>query len=292
MNKITNLYALFFLVGCATASIEVAQQAESFNRVETHEVASGMPNFYLMDYKFTNQRAPASSESGRKFQEVSNKKIYFLTLYSQHLILKNYLNHKTETLNSCPQFHHELLINDDALKSVSEKSQTSVVNNSQYSSLSESQLAYFPELALTLANKNEVHQMMKGKASVEKLVNEALLVHYQKNLSELETLCEYGRSDNYYIFENTINYFETRPELLKTPVAIRAVLKIPVAANMLLIHSLMNTGISYTTQNDFVVFNSFESEALTRLQGKWLGHYITTLKSQRNVAMAKLQIAE
>lgn len=286
------IYCLFlFCFACASQPPQKTVVNKShLKRVDEKVVNSGMPNFYLIDYQFNQGRAPASIEEDEsKLAELSNRKIYFLTLYSQHIWFKSILKVKSDDVKTCPQFHHELQVENGTLKNLENQSKRQSLVQMSSSSVSEESLPYFPELSLVVESKNsEIYFLLGQNKTEDEWVREALQDHYEKNLKEVQTLCEYGRSDNYYIYENTMAHYRARPEEVNSETALKAFLKIPVVANLYLIHSLTGSRVVAESYEATIklVFNTYETEVLARLRVNWMQNYLYAVKGQRlnNVA--------
>lgn len=151
-------------------------------------------------------RLPASSGMFSVDEEKSSRRVYFSTLYHQHLILGAHLRRES-TINSCPQFHHDKIEADAfGLPEISLYREKNVQEDGKN---------FFPELVFNKKfSLNDYHTALQG---------------------ELETLCEEGLSDNFYKFDNLITHHAKRTDFHQKPNAMASVLKIPIFANFYLI---------------------------------------------------------
>ena len=238
-------------------------------------------------------RAPASvsmeapEETSSDLQH-SNKRLYFLTLFSQY----KELDAKGRELNICPHFHSQLVDHSESYRN----QMTSVKAIPQYSAQlienilkDETLLSQYPEFALPMTETNLRPRVIDvlAKAPVEKReelskmeLERALMIHSNKTYAELAELCEYGSSDNYYIFENMVAHMN-RHKNSPQPEQLRILLKSSLMFNHALVQSLKGqqtkapsrapasaettTGIPYT------------SEALKRLNAAWSQEYFKTM---------------
>ncbi len=291
MNRFVSLLLVLILFGCTTS---FQQFAPGLDRVASENVNSGMPNFYLMDFEFQKlKRAPASQSKGQnsKLTKLNDKKIYFLTLYSQHLWMKSLVEDK-EDLKTCPQFHHEMVTINEDIKRVEELYSKAKFRQKNEYSISEGQLPYFPELSLAVTPQTKVHDYLSS-SSKSAILKTALSNHYKINKEEIKSLCEYGGSDNFYVFSNLTNHFRKNPEFHYSTEAFKALLKTTVFANMMLFQSMLGDTVALPTvigHYPFSSYNKFEEELMSRVRVEWVKDYFTTLKTKRAVAVAQYKV--
>lgn len=233
-----------------------------------------------------SMEAPQPTEDSPELKH-SNKRLYFLTLFSQY----QELDAKGRELNICPHFHSQLIDHSESYKS--QISSLKALPN--YSSelidkiiKDETLLSQYPEFALPLTETNLRPRVIDvlAKAPAEKRqemsqaeLHRALVVHSNKTYAELAELCEYGSSDNYYIFENMVAHMN-RNKNSPQPEQLRVLLKSSLMFNHALVQSLKGqqsrsparapasteaSGVPYT------------SETLKRLNASWSQDYFKTM---------------
>lgn len=240
---------------------------------------------------------PSSAEEGKE-SNPSNKKLYFLTLFGQYEALKNYSQEFVgPTVSICPNFHTSLLNHNEKLSSSgrSERPRTKKFNYDSKKYADEYYVASKPELLLPLS-KDEVTPKVidilrsSGQSlndfAVNELVHKALDIHLAKTYSEIRELCEYGVSDNYYIYENLIthiknNSFEADNKNMNT------LLKTTVFSNIALMTSIMgqdketNAGRSIASFGGENKKMTYTSEVIARLNVNWANQYFDFIKESR-----------
>lgn len=291
MKKTLILTTASLLLGaCSNYSITPAKQIRIGTGVETN---SGMPNFYLSEQfvpkKKYIQRSIASTSAvpERDLDEVNNKKVYFLTLLGQYKRLKNVLSNQSEDFKVCPFFHNSLVRQKEYLSTIDNSQASFNRNNYVKAMYTPSTLPLYPELSLPINKKQNVYQYtsqfnnsIRNNNLIEGFVKVALEEHAQKNKKELEELCESGSSDNYYLFENLLTHFSETQNFKSTLGSLKAVLKIPVFANLLLLRSVDSDYVFYAkSQFDQVrrisgKYSIFEEELLARIKMSWMKLYI------------------
>lgn len=194
-------------------------------------------------------RTPAAFPEFEMKEEKSTRRIYFTSLYHQHLILGAHLG-KKNSVDSCPQFHHDKVEADTyAVPKVALYRDTQVEDEGK---------EFFPELVF---NKN------------------FSLGDYHLALEEeLSLLCEEGFSDNSFKFDNLITYYAKRKTFHMKPTAMESVLKIPIFANFYLIKMIEarhEMALNHPEEKLFIQlsethwFERYVSEA-SRLRSKFL----------------------
>ena len=116
---LATLYAAFLLASCAGPENYQQKMARYTPKVIGN---NQVPEIRIADFKFASEtskvkgRAPASVVPVAEKNEVekdgnpTNKKLYFLSLYSQYETLKNYsAEFSGPNINICPNFHTSLL---------------------------------------------------------------------------------------------------------------------------------------------------------------------------------------
>jgi hypothetical protein len=228
----------------------------------------------------------------------TNKKLYFLSLYTEYETLKNY---STEfvgpEISICPNFHTSLLNHKEKR---SETPKTAYLSKKfTYDSARLSEEGYVsahPELLLPLSKDSvtpKVVDVIKSSKetmtdfAINELVHKALDIHLAKTYSEVRELCEYGVSDNYYIYENLIthiksNKFEADSNNMNT------LLKTTLFSNMALMTSLekyqpapARSGRSIASVSDEGKKGPYVNEVMARLNVTWANQYFDYIKESR-----------
>ena len=267
-----------------------------------------VPDIKTGNFKFKN--SPKSSESGPgrfpasvkegppqtlegKEINPTNKKLYFLTLFSQYETLKHFsAEFSAPSVSICPNFHNGLLGFKDKYSRFEKN--YSGIKKLTYDSAKfddEMYLASKPELLLPLSKDTIAPKVidiiksspekMSGMA-INELVNKAIEIHLAKTYSEIRELCEYGVSDNYFVYENLIthiknNKFEAGPQNMNT------LLKTTVFSNIALINSLdkENTparGRSIASVGSEEKVFPYSNEVITRMSVPWVNQYFNYIK--------------
>ncbi len=197
-------------------------------------------------------------------KDLSSKKIYFQTLYSEYLALLNFTEQKSvKALDSCPQFHNTFLdmkeyFSDSSIfldfkneKSTKRKNLFMPQNiNFQYpinfSKLkSEEYLSLNPELLLPVVDSEKFPRAVdvilkngeKNPQMATDVVKDAINIHMEKTHRELRELCQNGVSSNYYIFENLYTHAKSEG-LTSNTESVRVLYKTTIFSNLALISSL------------------------------------------------------
>lgn len=230
-----------------------------------------------------------STESTEFEASPSNKKLYFLTLFGQYENLKRFSSEfHAPKVEICPHFHTSILeIKEKSILKTKESPLVSKSYKLDYSRLKdEAYLAGRPELSLPVV-KDEIYPKVVdilrsegtslNTAKVADTFNKALDIHLAKTYSELRELCEYGVSDNYYIYENLITHikstqFNAKSENLDT------LLKTTVFSNMALVTSLDKNTVFQKSRAISSVkkdpANTYSTELISRLNINWATEYL------------------
>lgn len=259
-------FILLVLLGCTGVAIK-KEAGDSSGRIGTTGITK--PNFFIQDYKITTGRFVASESDD---ESLSNKQLYFLTLWEQTHKLKTLLGRK-EQIKICPGFHNEILTFEEVMDATTE----GLTYKKNYSTALEhpERLPSYPVMALPYSNSDVYSYLKKNPDADANLVVEQALNRYMNVLErEIETLCFHGVSDDYYIFENYITYGK-KDEQLKAPKEIMsAVFRIPVFANLLLLESFKT--------HQILASNVMTDVALERSELEWLRSYLYELEKIRH----------
>jgi hypothetical protein len=254
------------LVSCGTYQISSVKGVE---RVKLSQKRYVKPQFYLK--KFKPQKQSRSIASVDTEVVVSNKRAYFLSLWKQYQGFQK-VTEVNDTINSCPQFHNDLIVHKKSLKST-----LSIDKNTNFGSvlINSQNITSFPVLSLPY-KKTDVYQYLSKKEAwgrSSEVVKTALVSHQKKMKQELELMCEYGESRDYYVYENMISYYKSNEEFIYSYESLPAVMKIPVVSNIFLLDSL-------TKSNGNI--SSFENSLLAKMNIPWFKNYLYEVSLTRN----------
>ncbi|MCT4641277.1 MAG: hypothetical protein N4A33_03200 [Bacteriovoracaceae bacterium] len=195
-------------------------------------------------------------------QNLNSKDSYFLSLYSQFYKI-NKLVSVNDSLGPCPQFHSKLLsfnVESNEQASLDKVNYAKVKENQdELVSLNVLGLNYRgADLYSYLENRNKWNK-------ADRYVKKALMFHNKNNKKELQLLCETGRSDGLYAFQNMVSYYSQKDFSYSTK-SMPAVAKIPVVTNMIILSTYLSR------------INSYEKEVLKQLNIGWMYNYLDELQ--------------
>lgn len=275
-------------------------QAQTYAKNETPELPGFQPHWEITSKVSKTGRAPASvrssvPETKNSIQSQSTKKLYFLSLYTQFEKLSSFEQTQAARVPSvCPHFHSSLVEHQEEFnstntpKTMDQKDYTqSLIQNIKENP---EKLAYHPELALPVDTNSLTPRVIDlidhNVASYSPLVTQALVekamgVHLNKTKSELSELCEFGSSDNYYIYENMVSQTKRSGGIQSNSEGLKTLFKTSLIYNQALIQSLKGKDTvsrSPASQVDHVdTQKMYHDEVLKRLQADWMGPYFSEL---------------
>jgi hypothetical protein len=265
-----------------------------------------VPEFQLGQFEFNlpkKSRAPASIASEQttldeaKESNPTNKKLYFLALYSQYEQLKQFgQDFIGPDVSICPSFHTSLTKFKEKQSSLPRSGSTKKLSYNVSRMSEDSYLAKRPELLLPLSKDEATPRVIdivrngtsiKTEQSVSELVHKAIDIHLAKTYTEIKELCEYGSSDNYYVYENLITHIKnTKFEADNTN--LNVLLKTTLFSNMALMTSLDNQSSKPTTGRSIASTTKatdsklpYSQELFTRLNVSWANQYYDYIKANR-----------
>jgi hypothetical protein len=260
--------------------------SDKMNRFQAKNLGENVvPNFPVLTYKNQSKtigRAPASiaiedGKSDERYQTYSTKGLYFLSLYWQFQELKNYSTIDISAPKSCPHFHTALLNNQ--IQFNGDKKTPKSFNNISSTSWDKPETInnrpeFFLPTAAYTSKSTVIEQIAKSPKDAEKITQAAINLHTAKMRSELNELCEYGTSDNYYAFESLINYAKDQKGLTSNERSIQAMFKTTILSNYALLNSLNTVGrapasIAESEQKNLL------NKILTNLNAPWFNEYLT-----------------
>ncbi len=279
------------LVGCAGHYREPESMEAKIQRYEsrstlTNVVPSIKPIAWTPKATRSIASIPEMVAEETQFNSLSNRRVYFLALLSQYQQLKGRMNMDAPDIKVCPRFHTWVLdYNERAQKMEHDLSiMTSLP-------LTEDACRLHPELLLPLSadkpNPTIFDIAVKDQSTpTDELIKKALTLHLSKMYAELGELCEYGNSNNYYIYENLISHVNVSPRFGEKPKDMDSLFKISIISNMALIKSLAlnavatNT-VSRKTASVREMISPLEMEALSRLSIGWIKNYFSEFERER-----------
>ena len=259
-------------------------------------------------FKLKSTRVPASTKSSVTSIEktsseeatLSNKKLYFLTLLGQYEGLKKYAqDFEAPSVNICPHFHTSVL-DHKSRKPASVYSNVEIKDGKKFSYDSnrfsdQDYVASRPELSLPLSRDEVTPKVIdifrsEGLAhnddKMNEMVHKALDIHLAKTYSEIRELCEYGVSNNYYIYENLITHIKNS-DFKPATVNMNTLLKTTVFSNIALVTSLDKIKPSSLRSIASVEPKlkdstaSYANEVMSRLSVQWAKEYFDHIKTSK-----------
>jgi hypothetical protein len=248
-------------------------------------------------------RGPASAETKATHVDptmeinYTNKKLYFLTLMGQYEGLKKYsAQFDAPDVKICPNFHTSLLQHKEKRpEGFVAKSRLFDGKKFAYEVANlkdELIVANHPELALPLSQDEvtpRVIDIMRSEkditeAKMNELVHRALDIHLSKTYTEIRELCEYGVSDNYYIYENMITHIKNS-DFIADGANMNTLLKTTVFSNIALVNSLEKSASrpsrSIASVKEKDSSTTYANEMMARLNVEWAKEYFDHIKSTR-----------
>lgn len=241
----------------------------------------------------TKNRAPASVKTPEEKSltgesNITNKRLYFLTLVDQYEILKKYSDqYEAPKVSLCPSFHTGLLNHYEKYTSTSNK--MSMQFRYDIASIqSDDYVERHPELYLPItkeANLPRVIDIIKSKkvsesSVVSDLVKKAVDIHLTKTYHEISELCENGTSDNYYIYENLITHIKSS-EFQPSKENMNILLKTSVFSNMAILSSLENQKekMGRTIASTGKKSGHYSDELISKMNVEWSNEYFKNLNN-------------
>jgi hypothetical protein len=268
-------------------------ESAEINRVPDLTVSSSA------SFKTKRNRGPASVKGSRKkdhYTEHTNKKLYFLTLFTQYHNLSKFSGSETkESINICPSFHSILVDHKDKFEAegYQKNSQVKINFNAVYKPeiiADRSKYSSYPELMLPVTKEslhpNVAELISSNKKVLTKVVVEnAINIHLEKTLEELTELCDTGASNNYYIYENLITHIK-KQGFRANQSNMKVLLKTSIFSNRALIKSFEKSvtksrgraiaSVKAETPKEF-----YTETLVNRLGVEWSESYFDSMTSNR-----------
>jgi hypothetical protein len=217
-SKSLSIGLIFVLTGCSSTYRRPESIESKMARFEAKKTNGNQVPLYQIvsapiDFKIQNERGRGPASVAASEKGPSNKRLYFLTLYSQYRNLGRFVSQsEAPDLKHCPNFHTTLV---NYREHQTAKLKTSVDWKKRFSSLKDINFAHYPELSLPLSIESlrpRAGDLLQQKnrspkyKDTQQVMHKALSLHLTKTYRELEQLCEQGASDNYYTYENLITH--------------------------------------------------------------------------------------
>jgi hypothetical protein len=308
MKKNTLVLMTVSLTVLSSCSSPESYQTKMSRYTPKQSGVNQVPNITSSGFQFTTKKSsrhPASTNQSTSVEAtkndeatLSNKKLYFLTLFGQYESMNKYASEfDAPSVNICPNFHNSLLEHNDrrpagfASKFPEKNNKKFVYDSSKFND--EEYVAGHPELFLPLA-KNEVTPKVidifrseganLNDSRMNELVQNALDIHLSKTYNEIRELCEFGVSDNYYIYENMITHIKNS-NFLPALNNMNTLLKTTVFSNIALVTALEKIqpqsmrSIASVQPKKKDVSAPYSNELMTRLNVEWAREYFDHLRS-------------
>lgn len=308
MKNIYTALSLTSLLGLAScAGPETYDQKMSRYTPKTL-MKNQVPEINIDGFSFSqkiSERKPASVKpvSGEKSTQdqsfelnITNKKLYFVTLLGQYESLKKYgVQFDAPDVNICPHFHTSLLQYNEK-KPTGFRAKTGSHNSKKFSYdkdklNDETYVSTRPELSLPLSQDEvtpKVVDVMRSENEMtefkmNELVHRALDIHLSKTYTEIRELCEYGVSDNYYIYENLITHiknsdFKADRQNMNTLLKTTVFSNIALVTSMEKIQAMPMRSIASVKEKET---STYANELMTRLNVEWAKEYFDHLKMSK-----------
>ena len=243
--KSVNLIVLSLIVAsCASIYRRPESIQEKMTRYKTRDKRiNQVPSYSTNIKKIKPTRYPASTTSGQDIS-MSNKNLYFISLYEQYETFSTLFPQYSQKLNHCAFFHQPMI----SYKTKNKKWDWS------------------------LKNSSEISKKKIVKALPSDNFQNAIRDHMKRNFQEVEKLCHTGQSSNYYIYENLITLIKQKQIIRQDIESLNSLYKISLFFNEKLLNEIATKkrarssgrGLASTKQKV-----NFSQEALHRINATW-----------------------
>lgn len=268
----------WFIFSCSSPTVIVRK--DGVKRIEIVQSSYQRPDFFIsknIEVKKVS-KTPKRSIASAYDEKLTNRHLYFLSLYGQQKKLEMLLGKKS-AVNSCPSFHQVLLENEE-VKNSSAVSLTTDVSLGEHL-LEGDFVAFYPVLAVPYSEEKDLYTKMveNNWSNTNYHLKKGLEHYYSLAQKELDQLCDTGVSDGYYIFENLVTYFKEEQKLGQSLNSLKALLKVPVLANIMIIDNLKNPNFDHS------ILSNFEFSLLERSNITWFTGYLDQLNTKRKLIL-------
>lgn len=296
-----NQKIILFSTLISTTLISACSTGESIQSKMSRYQANNAKSNYVpeikvasMTFKSVNKnRAPASMDANASKNlptdpSLTNKRLYFLTLVDQYETLKKYADqYEAPKVSMCPNFHTGLLNHYEKYSNNTKK--LSMPFRYDIAAIqSEEYVERHPEFFLPVtkeSNLPRVIDIIKSKkitdsSDVSDLVKKAVDIHLTKTYHEIAELCEYGTSDNYFIYENLVTFIKSS-EFNPSKENMNILLKTSLFSNMAILSSLENQKekIGRTIASTEKKSGHYTDELMSKMNVEWSNEYFKNLNN-------------
>lgn len=294
--NIVLLLPLTFIASCSNLESFDAKMG----RYKSQDVESNkVPQLAAIEFSNTNRtiasveekNVPTEKSPDEQKNTTTNKKLYFQNLYEQYADLSAFLPEKENPkIEYCPQYHGNFLeLKTQKKETANNYNYVFTYDKTYYND--QNYLAKHPELLLPVTEEEALpraidilNQSPKLSTSEQSdIVKNALALHLKRTYKELRELCEYGVSQNYYIFENLLTHTKNSSIESNTN-GVKILLKTTVFSNIALKTSLDQFKLASIPAGRFPASSSNKSEAINeneimkRLNVTWMKDYFHKMK--------------
>ena len=280
----------FSILSCSSLVDIDSTEFSQIERVQVDQENYDKPQFYIDDFKIkegSRSIASAAPIDGEVTSaRLSNRQVYFLTMYKQFKTMERIIG-KTDEKNSCPSFHNVVLEHASDLN----KHSDIYGLDKDFSHLRDDKVSVtkFPIMAIPYSSKQDLFSALVDSEfdSSSLKLKKAFTRLYHTQKKEISELCDKGVSPGYYIYENLVSYFKNDPSFHKSRRGLKALLKVPVISNMIILDNLIQKDESYFQSG----VNKFENSFLNRSQISWFNQYREKLKAERRSYLGSRSVA-
>lgn len=298
MNKmIKNLALGTSLLGVVSSCSSTWRQSESIDdkmsRYKSHDYSPNIVPDYIAINRGFSSRTPASTRNkkvDRGLTTHSNKRLYFLSLYTQYNDLQKYsTTQSTPQINYCPSFHTSFVDHKEKYQVSMARSSAYKLSPKVHSKLSDDNfIAFYPELSLPVSEKSSrprvidlLRQSDFNMKEANQVVSKAINLHLKKTYNEITELCETGSSSNYYTYENLMTHIRRKGPLRPNKKGTKTLLKTTVFSNLSLIKSLDAAQGATRGLASAVERSPYQDELADRLNIRWSKNYFKAIKNKK-----------
>lgn len=236
-------------------------------------------------------RFPSSKSVAVTDSSMTNKKLYFLSLYAQYESLKSVSNNTTApAISLCPSFHTGLVTYQEKHPTTHEVTSQKKFSYNKSDLSNDAYVAAHPELYLPVSKDGVTPKVIdllsKSKdqlpeSSIHEIVQNAVNLHLAKTYTELRELCDYGTSSNYYIYENLITHIKNE-KFAPSAANMNILLKTTLFSNRAIITSINKPagtgGRAIASERSKVPFTD---EVVSRFNAQWTNEYFNFIKETK-----------
>ena len=243
--KLTKLIVFtLILSSCASMYRRPESIEEKMARYKTRDTRiNQIPSFTTSIKKITPSRYPASTTTGQEI-DMSNKNLYFTSLYEQYGVLSKLYPQYAQNIDVCPFFHQPIL----TYKAKEQKWDWSLKSKSEF--ITKKIVKALPADTYEIAIKD----------------------HMNRNYMEVKKLCHTGQSSNYYIYENLVTLIHQKNTIKQNIDSLNSLYKVSIFFNEKLINEIATKRRKRTTGRGLASTKqkvSFTQEALHRINATW-----------------------